>query len=61
VDGLHLSGDGNAAVFDAIMDVLTSQLPQILPSALPDHYPAWDNVDFAHPELTFPQLTLTPQ
>jgi hypothetical protein len=34
-DGLHLTVDGNRVVFEGLEDLIRTQIPEILPDALP--------------------------
>uniref|UniRef100_A0A7S3VM41 SGNH hydrolase-type esterase domain-containing protein n=1 Tax=Dunaliella tertiolecta TaxID=3047 RepID=A0A7S3VM41_DUNTE len=41
-DGLHLTPEGNAAAFKALMDALKDRHPELMPESLLTQFPLWD-------------------
>ncbi|KAF6262335.1 SGNH hydrolase-type esterase domain-containing protein [Scenedesmus sp. NREL 46B-D3] len=51
-DGLHLSKRGQQEVYQALMQLVEQQLPDLRPSALPWHHPNWRSL-YENPEKQF--------
>ena len=51
-DGLHFTAKGNRFLFDALIDVLKTELPECLPQSLPFYFPTHDQVDIDNLETS---------
>lgn len=55
-DGLHLAPGGNKFLADAVLATIEDTYPDILPKALPLHFPAYNQINITTPSATFEPL-----
>lgn len=53
-DGLHLTSDGYELVTQEFKSIISRHYPHLCPENLPHDFPWWTDIDFVHPENSFP-------
>lgn len=56
IDGLHLTPAGYEIVTKELQFIISRHYPHLLPENLQQDFPWWSDIDFEHPEKSFPKL-----
>ncbi|MBW0509826.1 hypothetical protein O181_049541 [Austropuccinia psidii MF-1] len=60
-DGLHLTSAGYNVVWKELMNLILRHFPHLSPQEMKQDFPWWNDINFEHPEKSFPHpgVTLT--